>query len=246
MLEVFGYKIIKRKHIDTRFFNKFAALSFLFSREEALTIFDVGANVGQSVMEYRKHFPKSVIHSFEPVPEAFAQLLKTVGHWRGLYVNQVALGSKAGEIRMHMNLARTQNSSVLPVNYASLAVTHNLHPKAELSPENYSEAIVEMTTIDTYCSQRNVAKINLLKIDVQGYEVEVLRGATSILPTTDCILVEITLDDVYTRPASFFDVEEILRPFGFRLYDISHIYKDLERGRTLWVDAIYTKQQGVT
>ena len=99
-------------------------------------------------------------------------------------------------------------------------------------------------TLDDYCREMNISKINLLKIDVQGFENQVLKGAKEILEggVVDLILVEIIFDDCYGVGNTFFNVESFLVPNGYILYDIFHIYKDIRIGRTNWVDAVYIKK----
>ena len=55
------------------------------------------------------------------------------------------------------------------------------------------------------------------------------------------VSVEISFYDFYEKSSSFFEIEQVLRPFGFKLWDISHISKNPLNGRTDWVDAIYVQ-----
>ena len=83
-----------------------------------------------------------------------------------------------------------------------------------------------------------------MKIDTQGWELEVLRGANEILRQSKVVLTEWIFDDVYGQPPPIHELDKILSDAGFRLCDISHIYKDLKTMRTLWVDLIYAKPSG--
>ena len=86
--------------------------------------------------------------------------------------------------------------------------------------------------------------IDLIKIDTEMWELEVLRGATKALDNTRVLLLEWHFDDVYGQPPPIHELDKILSDAGFRFWDISHIYKDLNTMRTLWVDLIYAKPAG--
>ncbi|MFL6733645.1 MAG: FkbM family methyltransferase, partial [Sphingomicrobium sp.] len=67
---------------------------------QVTTVFDVGANVGQSVETYLREFPTATIHAFEPVPDTFAQLQANVGHNARVAIHNIAFGAKPGELKM--------------------------------------------------------------------------------------------------------------------------------------------------
>lgn len=110
--------------------------------------------------------------------------------------------------------------------------------------QNPDSVECDVIDLDEYCQEAEVNRINLLKIDVQGFENEVLCGAKDLIEKgrIDVILTEIEFDEVYGRGNSFYELESHLVPHGYRLYDLSHIYKDLRLGRTCWVDAIYVQE----
>ena len=87
--------------------------------------------------------------------------------------------------------------------------------------------------------QNNINKVDILKIDTQGYEPEVLDGFGERLSDIDVVITELMFYDYYERSLSFTDIEKYLLPAGFQLYDISHISKNPMNGRTDWVDVIY-------
>jgi len=84
----------------------------------------------------------------------------------------------------------------------------------------------------------------LLKVDTQSWDLYVLRGGESLLRETNLVLLEWILDDVYGKPTPLYELDFYMQRCGFRLWDISHIYKDLQSLRTLWVDFIYIKVRG--
>ena len=83
--------------------------------------------------------------------------------------------------------------------------------------------------------------VDVLKTDTQGWELEVLQGAGEVLEQTKVVLTEWQFDDIYGQPPPLHELDKILSDAGFRLWDISHIYKDLKSMRTIWVDLIYAR-----
>ena len=102
-----------------------------------------------------------------------------------------------------------------------------------------NERSIEVIRLDDYMTKGNINKIDIVKIDTQGYEPEVLEGFGRRLSDIDLIITELMFYDYYERSLSFTDIEKYLIPAGFQLYDISHISKNPMNGRTDWVDVIY-------
>jgi len=104
---------------------------------------------------------------------------------------------------------------------------------------NYSKDI-QIKTLDQYVEERNVENIDILKIDVQGYEDNVLKGAIKTLTNKIKILeLEIIFIDYYEKKSSFYNLEGIIKPLGFELYTISSPVLDESDDRLKWLDAIY-------
>jgi len=76
---------------------------------------------------------------------------------------------------------------------------------------------------------------------LQGWELNVLRGASRVLARTKVVLVEWQFDDVYGTPPPLSQLDLTLVGAGFRFWDVAHVYKDLTSLRTLWVDLIYAR-----
>ena len=83
-----------------------------------------------------------------------------------------------------------------------------------------------------------------MKIDTQGSELSVLRGASKVLEETpvSAIRLELILDDVYQIPKNNVpEIFSLLYSLDYVLYDVSNIYKDYDRARTLWMDLIFVQ-----
>jgi FkbM family methyltransferase len=242
-MKIFGYKVFKKKEIDDIFFNKFKSLQYFFDKKDRLTIFDIGANIGQSVDSYTKNFPNSLIHSFEPDNEAYC-ILSSKQKSNVIY-NNFALGANNETKKLYKYLD-SSNNSFYQLNNNSFAITSGAHPNVLKCTNQIKQDIQEslIVTIDEYINKNNLNKVNIMKIDVQGFENEVLKGSCKSLKDNiiDLIVVEIIFDDIYGKRNSFYEVEKIISQFGYKLWDISHIYKDLRANKTSWVDVIYAHE----
>ncbi len=139
------------------------------SREQSLNIFDVGANVGQYAQLVLSTIKKPVqLYSFEPQPAAYAKLIKTCDK-DFFHPNNMALGSKAGTEKMFYNNQGSVFASMFPAKYETYSIDLNQQQE------------VKVSTLDEYCTANNITRIDFLKMDVEGYEMEVLKGAKQLL-----------------------------------------------------------------
>ena len=99
---------------------------------------------------------------------------------------------------------------------------------------------IKVTTLDNIAASMTLGSC-ALKIDTQGYELEVLKGASRLLEKVKLISVELSLAELYERQAPYYCIDEYLRSHGFKLIDLYPGFKNLDTGEVLECDAIYTK-----
>jgi FkbM family methyltransferase len=147
------------------------------SRHEIKVIFDVGANIGQTSRYYSEFFPSAEIYSFEPIHETFADLKANTRQIPNIKPNQFAFGLEVGTTNVELQKSPLWNS-LRNTNPYPLGVTET----------------VQVKTVDTFLAEECISNIDLLKIETEGYEIEVLKGATNFLRATkNCyIYVETT------------------------------------------------------
>jgi FkbM family methyltransferase len=173
------------------------------------SILDVGANTGQSIDLFRRTLVEPKIYSFEPNPELAEQLRERYAN-NGVTVEAVAAGSKSGSSRFTI-LENNQLSSVL-----------DLH-KNEKNPFSATgvERVIDtpITTLDDYVRSAGLEHVHLLKIDTQGFDLEVLRGAADILGKSkvDTILIEVNFISIYRGQSTFGEIERLLAEKGYGL-----------------------------
>jgi FkbM family methyltransferase len=194
-------------------------------------VFDVGANVGQFGRELRRAGYRGRIVSFEPLPEAHARLAGTAASDRLWDVHpRTALGEIDGEIEINL-AANSASSSVLPMTERHLgAAEHSRYVGRVSSPIRTLDAV----SGPYMASARGVA----LKIDTQGYEWQVLAGASSTLADVSGILCELSLLSLYDGQRLWLDVLGHLEHEGFTLWSLHPSFSDPRDGRTLQVDAV--------
>ena len=234
-------------------FNREKLLKLLIHHESPI-IFDVGANEGVTINEFKEWWPHSTIHCFEPLEECWAKLDKAAVCYPGsIFVNKIGVGVKKSSglnFYSHDIVANnaTGKSGFHKINIESrdsIRLSELKDTDDELS--SYKGSInhtrtVPLIALADYIEEQNIEKINLLKIDTQGYEPEVLCGMRDHLKRVDVVISELMFYDFYERSLSFSDIEQYLLPAGFQLYDINHISKNPMNGRTDWVDVIYVKK----
>ena len=195
------------------------------------TIIDVGANVGQSAVEFRKIFPNAMIYSFEPLRDCFEQMnanLKNVQNFRSF---NLALGDKKG--RATINRSSFCESS-------SIRKMAKLHREAFPETAKETPEVVNIDTIDNVAQEIDLQGDILLKIDVQGYEDKVIAGSESILGRVRVIIVETSFRELYEGQPLFAEVCELLHERGFA-YAGSWSADTLDRrnGDHLFQDSIF-------
>lgn len=179
-------------------------------------IFDVGANIGQSVVKFRSWYPASRIYSFEPVTSTYAKLSAQVGNMEGVSLFQIALGDENGEKWIHTN-----DDPVSSINSFVRDVKEGSGEK------------VKLNTLDSFCEEHAIAEIDVLKIDVEGFELQALKGCDRMLSKrrVKALYIETALrdDEEYFVPLTMLD--EVLRPYGFDIFGIYEQQTDIKRKR---------------
>jgi FkbM family methyltransferase len=138
--------------------------------EQEGDVFDIGANIGIVTASLARHMGTlGRVHAFEPSPETFkiAAATLALNGLQNVVLTEAAVGDEDGEIRFH---ATPGNSAV------ASAKRHDFGFLAE-----WVEIAVASRRVDTFVSERGCKNIPLIKIDVEGHEMNVLRGATSTI-----------------------------------------------------------------
>jgi len=170
---------------------------------------DIGASDGVFTEEAWALWPDLSSHCFEPDPEYVTELHKKAARDKRMHVCQDLVGAKAAKsVTYYHHLGA---STVLPEN--------RLHGTTSVIEANGPERQCGMITLDDYCREKNI-KPDFLKMDVQGYEMEVLRGAEKVLPGVEVILTEVNHIEVYAGAPLAAELIGYLAERGYALHDV--------------------------
>jgi len=177
--------------------------------------FDVGANIGQTTREMHEAFPTAHIFAFEPVATTFAQLQANTRDIPRLRAFPLALGAQPGH--GHILVSEESVSNVV------LPADENPARRERAAPPVES---VEIETLARFCAAQQIEHIDVLKIDTEGYELDVLRGAEALLSAgrVRFVYVEVTFAPDNTRNSPFFPLYEHLSVRNFRFLGLSEQY----------------------
>ena len=204
-------------------------------------IFDVGANVGQSIDRFKKTFKNPIIHSFEPINSEFKTIHNKFGKQENIILNNIALGDKQETKKLNIT-AGTGNSSFNKINPGTKWL-QTRSKQYNTSENTYVTKIedVKIETLDNYCKQNSIDKIDILKIDTQGYEDKVLQGSLETIKKNKIgiIITEIMFDDVYDKHFCFSDLEKYLIPYNFRMVGIDMANNNIFSGLVFCADVMY-------
>ncbi|EAW38826.1 FkbM family methyltransferase [Lyngbya sp. PCC 8106] len=177
------------------------------------TIFDVGANIGQTSLFLSKHFPQAGICAFEPVHKTFNQLCTNTKIKNKIKPFNYAMGAQEEELLISIR----ENSEL-----NTLVRDGSKNPVLEKTVET-----VKVTTIDTFCQQQYIEKIDLLKMDVQGFELEVLKGAEFYLKNNliSFIYAEVSFENSNKECQLFEDLYYYLNNNNFRLSGFYEVFR---------------------
>lgn len=188
-------------------------------RDSYRTLVDIGAHRGQFSIFAAHAFPRTRIYSFEPQPDARAQLAKVA---RALPVDVMifpfALGAEWARSDMHVS-ARDDSSSLLPITALGQVATFPGTHEVGLLP-------VEVRTLDEVLGTLDLPPPVLMKIDVQGTELDVLRGGHQTLQRVDDVLIECSFRELYHGQSLVSSVLAQLFAWNFQIADVSSGARD--------------------
>ena len=173
-------------------------------------IFDVGANDGRTALQLLVHFPVVPVVSFEPHPTTYAQLKLRLGSSPNFTAENLALGSVQGTVEMFVYDKSVLNSLIPNA------------PYAVRFSKQASRILVDCTTIDAYCDSHGIDRVGLLKIDTEGFDLEVLQGARQMLSRKAVSLIYVEFNTLQPQEkasgGALVPIDAFLSPFGYRFF----------------------------
>lgn len=187
--------------------NVFRDKAVFLNRNKRPTIIDVGANVGQTALRYNKYFNEPKIHSFEPDPYTFEELKKECKLYSNIKCWNYGVGSENTELEFNIFDVSQQNSF--------LELDGQWSKRLKLVQKKK----VNVITIDSFAEKEKIDFIHLLKSDTQGFDFEVLKGASNLMDENKIGLVhfEFIFRGLYKNIPKFDEVFKYLTDKNFLL-----------------------------
>jgi FkbM family methyltransferase len=213
---------------------RYADIADLHLRRGAV-VFDVGANVGYFSESLLAHQPWAYLHAFEPLPDARTQLADALAPYgEGIVINAAALGAEKGERRFRVSRfgeasSFFENGSILErkvygIDFETVAIIP-----------------VVVDTVAGYMRDHAIGRVDLLKLDVQGFELEVLKGAEQVLDRIDAVYCEAQFEELYRGAPLASTIFTWLHARGFELLRMTAFRAD-DEGRLMECDMLFRRR----
>jgi FkbM family methyltransferase len=173
-------------------------------------VLDIGAAGGETARMFASAFPSASIFAFEPIKTTFEKLQSNTKDVGNISIHNIALGSVKKESSINIT-GRVTSSSIFPTS------PNEYFDKAEPFKITSTEQI-RIDRLDEVVNSG--AQVDLIKMDVQGFELEVLQGGVDTLTRTAFLLLEMQNHQIYQGAPKYYEVDEFLRNHGFELFDI--------------------------
>lgn len=193
--------------------------------KNAKTIVDIGANIGATALHFARLNPQAKVFAFEPHPKTFGRATRNIGlnPFNNIQLINLGLGAKKETVRLY------------EVN------EHNPGMNRILSTvEDKPFVEIKIETLDQVLANNGVAKVDFIKIDVEGYELSVLRGATNTLAAHPVLFIELDDENLRDQGGSAAELIRLLETSGYKEFseagtdrklssssDFSHCHFDL-------------------
>lgn len=206
-------------------------VSTLVGRSDPVVI-DGGAHLGDMVESFGALLPRAEFHCFEPDPALGEALERKFAENPRVHIVQDALGDVAGKAKFNINISRPTNSLLPP----SESLQTDLKQLCQL----VEQVEVGVTTIDEYRRTNSIERVDVIKLDLQGYDYLALKGAIATLEKAKVVLVEVMFKEIYRGCHCFPDILNLMTNQGFKLHTLCGLHYG-EADELLWADAIFVK-----
>lgn len=179
---------------------------------EPLTLFDVGANEGHYTNILAKLFKNRIIYSFEPQKKTFEKFLLNTSSINNIMSNNFGFSDTETSKLLYSNKEKSGFSSLYNRELSHLGISMNINEEIKLS------------TIDVYCRNNNISRIHFLKLDIEGHELKVLKGAKQMINSGKIDFIQFEMGGCNIDSKTYF------RDFYYLLKDKFRIYRILKNG----------------
>ncbi|WP_167631283.1 FkbM family methyltransferase [Mariprofundus ferrooxydans] len=174
-------------------------------------VFDLGACHGWFTKCWLEYNPTAEVHCFEPTSSVFREILTpALASDERVTLVKAAVGAEKGQLELHEAEFHKANS------FCDFKADWKLGDEISFN----SSEMVDVITLADYIKENEISAIKVMKIDVQGFEIEALKGLGEFVDIVEYIYVETSIHPVYEDAPDFRDVFTFLTDRGFKLLDI--------------------------
>lgn len=197
------------------------------------TIVDIGANRGQFTLAARQYCPDAIVIAFEPLAKPSAIFRKVFRGDQSVSLHNVAISDEEGSLKMHVS-KRDDSSSLLSIGQAQ----EDLYP----GTEEVSTLNVNVGPLRKYIAASEIKGKTLLKIDVQGYEYQVLTGCHGLINKFSYVYCEASFLELYHNQKLAKDVIRWMETNGFVLVGAYNFSYSKKTGQAIQADLLFKRQ----
>lgn len=209
----------------------FADLKRLMNNHVVGWVIDGGAYRGDFTVAVTNYFPTAKVIAFEPQKDSFSLLASNVAGLRNITLMNYALGENSGDAILYCNVSPMTNS-------LSKSTSETLRIfKGYNDPVGHEK--VQVMSLADFLENEGIQRVDLLKLDLQGHELNAIRGLKDRLKDVMAIYIEVEFMRLYEGAALFSDVEKHLREHNFIFFQLYDQVRSPESGRLLYGDAIF-------
>ncbi|MDQ7025247.1 MAG: FkbM family methyltransferase [Anaerolineae bacterium] len=195
-------------------------------KNDNLVIVDGGANIGTVTDLFLQQYDNPTIHAIEPRPDAALVMQSKYKNQANVHVHMCALGAEDATLSFNVVGHETSSSLLKPS-----STNHHYHPDIMAVTQSINVPVKRLDTLVDI-------DIDLLKLDLQGYELEALKGCGALLQRIKTITTEVEFIPLYDKQPLFADIDIFLRGHGFKLFNLYELWTQ-DDGQLTAGDAVY-------
>jgi len=203
-------------------------------------IFDVGANIGDITNEYDSMLHNLTIYCFEPIPNTFKKLNERYCDKSYINCYPFAVGKNTKDVQIFETVSSGSSSLYKPTPY----ITNSKNKGMSDGVSIINTHNVKQVSLDSFCNEKKISHIDILKMDIQGSELNALQGASTLLDEQkiDVIFCEVLFSDLYENQCYFHEIVSFLHKKNYKLFDLVFLIHSGD-GKLYYGDAIFLNKE---